>query len=161
MNDINEIYEPLYRETSKLPLIILLSVALFLSGFVAFFILRKIKGKFKTITPQQEYNNTIETFTNIQKEIDNKSSYNFSVETSFAYKNYLSKLYNNNLVAATGEELFSTINDTTNIGELYINRIEPTLYGKRELSTVDKNNILREFVESITMHYNTMVKVDD
>ncbi len=154
MEDIYDIYEPIYRESTKLPGIILFILLGILLLLLTLFIIKKIRNKKNPVTPEMMYKEVIEKLTNLQTDINTISSYDFSTLLSSLYKNYMSNLYILNFRSDTAEELFFRLNDDKSILRfLFINCIEPSLFGKKEVKIEDRKTIIKECVESITEHY--------
>lgn len=155
MEDINDIYEPIYRETSKSVGILIIIAIVVSIVILTIFIINKLKNKNKPVTQMQKYQNVLNNLTKLQADIENISSYEFSTRLSKIYKNYLSSLYNKNYTSDTAEELFYDLNEEDcNLKFLFVNYIEPSLFGKKNIKIEDRRATIKECVENITNHYN-------
>lgn len=163
MEDILDIYEPVYRENSLLlPVIIVLSVLILLSVVLVFIYFKKrIK---KHLTHDEIYAMYMDKYTDLKKSIVQISSYDFANKVNSYLKGFITELYKKDYYHATIEELItymesfniSMLNDFKNI---YLEHLQPAMYGNVAISKEDKDSIIVNCVEITTQLYNK--RVDD
>lgn len=158
MDDIIEIYEPLYRETFNIWPIVITAGTVFLL-IILFIILRKVKRKKEAVRSEGLYKKTLNDFIILQSTVDSVTSHYFSNEVMTIFKEYLTQIYNKFYRAATIPEMLKKLNsdvnkDTKELQELFINEVEPAQYGKLELNLQSKNKIIKECVDLITIINN-------
>ncbi|MGL1892114.1 MAG: hypothetical protein OCD02_10845 [Spirochaetaceae bacterium] len=164
MEDIIEIYEPIYRETSKVLPITLLFLLILLIGIGLFFLFRYIKYKKSIITPEHKYKKCLDSFLILQNNIEKKSTHDFADKVSYLYKKYLTDLYSTDFNSTTAEEMIEKLLlfnvDNVLIKDMFINIIEPCQFGKLHINIDQKNITIKNCVDSITTQYNKKVNID-
>ncbi|MBN2618574.1 MAG: hypothetical protein JXR64_09730 [Spirochaetales bacterium] len=162
MNDIIEIYDPIYREPNIIIYILLGIILLALIFLIGRVIYKKIREKRSFKSRRHYYEESINNLTNIKLHIEKFDSYEFSMKITNIIKKYLATIYGEKIKALTLEELFIKLNlKNDNLVNLFKNSIEKAQYGKEDLSINTRLNCLSESVEFITLIYNKMEVQND
>lgn len=165
MNDIIDIYEPLYRESNYTLLIVLLSCLFIGIVFGAFQIIRYLKSRKNEPTKEECYKNTLDQFLKLQKRSEKLSSNIFSSDLITIYKKYLTDLLKDDLMSATIEELIiklrkQSLTDMDGLEKLLTNKISPALYGNQNILDEDREMAIKACVDTITLIYNREAEED-
>lgn len=158
MEDIIEIYDPIYRESMNFTPIIIIVLSILLI-FAAIVIFRKVKQKKSIITPEQRYQKALDDYLELQKEIDSLSSYSFSNRAADIFKSYLSEHFLRDYKSTTTHEMINQMNRDSNhrsevLEQYFEEKLKPAQYGKLELESTLKNEIVRECVDYISELYS-------
>lgn len=158
MEDIIEIYEPIYRKTfNYMPILIILISILIVT--VALLIILKRKKRKLVLTPEQKYKNILNDYIELQKSITTISSRDFSNKTIYMFKSYISDFYIKGYKSSTTKEMLDRLNLDSNsrsqkLEDIFLNKLEPSQYGKFEIEDSLKHDIVKECVDFITEIYN-------
>ncbi len=159
MNDIVDIYEPIYREGNNILLLLIVALGLIIIGFSLFFIIKYFVKKSKIVTPEMHYNNCLNNFIKLQGNIGNISSHDFSLEVNTIFKSYLTRLYDISYLPNTAGEIIEKLKSEeleTNLDleDIFVKNLEMAQYGKKELEASQMHILAKECVDIITTIYN-------
>lgn len=159
MDDIIEIYEPVYRESNNLLLLLIIVLAAIVLLIITILVIKRIKNQKSKITPEQQYQHVLGSYIKLQKKIDMLSSHDFSNYASNIFKSYLSDLYLKDYISLTAQEMLINMYQESgekneSLEEIFIHKLEPAQFGKLELNSSTKNIIVKECVDYITVIYN-------
>lgn len=155
MNDINEIYAPIYREPNRLPYIVLLILLTLIVGLVIYYVIKKIKNRPVKIRSLDEiYSDCIDDITSLGSELQERHLY--------CFKDFLSNIYRENFYAKTHEELLNSDKlEELNIQQL-LDTCNKKFYSGVAIEPEYEAQTVRDLVECITQIYNreSVVKND-
>ena len=166
MNDIIEIYDPLYRTTNNYLLILIVIIGLALLASIILIVLKKIKSKIKIVTPEEVYNKTLDDYLIIQNKIDNTETSDFSESVIQTFRIFCTKILKKDFYSMTHTELVNEIKqfnlkEFNNVNNIFKNKLEASQYGKLDLTIDEKNEILKLCVESVTQIFNKTKEVEN
>lgn len=157
MNDIIDVYEPIYRETNYLIPILLAIIIAIVLGVSIFLLIKKLKRRTKTESPQKRYERCLDDFL----KIDNKSnSHDFSNRVNYIFKNYLTHYLDSDFMALTTNELLGRLEELNIpvyplLDNLFREKIDPALYGNIDIDSDSREKTVESCVECITYLFNS------
>lgn len=162
MEDIIDIYDPIFRETNNILLILIISFIIILISFIIFFVIKKIKSKKIFITPEQQYKKTLDKYLDLQSKMNTLDTTSYSSTVTFLFKEYLTELLNFDFLSATNQEMLLklkllTTKDDEILADYFMNKLEPAQFGKYEIDEKEKNIIIKNCVDTITNLYTETI----
>lgn len=159
MNDIIDVYEPVYTSTNYAFPILIILLTILVSSSVIFLILKLKKRKTVVLTPEENYKNCLESLGNVNKEKESLKSSDYASKINFIYKSYLTTLLNYDFTALTTDELIERLGslEIPQIGKIedyFKNYLDPALYAGISFNSDIKDEVIKNCVESITFLYN-------
>lgn len=161
MDDIFEIYEPVYRDgISIIPILVTIFLV---AGLIisAVLIYKKLKNRVKLLTPEKIYKNFLDEVLTIQNEMGKSDSHQFSQRVTFIIKKFLTDFYHTDFLHTTNSEMIEKLHGLTNrdlngLKISFIEKLEVSQYGKMSLNNMEKDEILKSSAETITNIYNEL-----
>lgn len=147
MNDINEIYAPIYREPNRIPFYILIVLITLLIITTLYYIIKKIKTRpIRERTFEEIYSDCIEEITALGTELQERHLY--------CFKDFLSHTFCENFYAKTHEELIIHKNlIDLNLYDL-LDIFNKKFYSGLKIDPSIETRVIGELVECITQIYN-------
>jgi len=162
MEDIIDIYEPVYRSTFHWGILLIIVSAIILGVFI-FLILKKIRNKNLTPSIDEVYNNTLEEIIILQKKLPNISSKIFSYEVTNLLKKYLSFSFNSDFKHLTNEEIISRLMTENfldqNLNTYLLKNLQEAHFGKLDLTEEIKTSILESVANTVNIVYKNLSEV--
>lgn len=157
MEDIYDIYEPIYKNTNYIPLIIISTVIVLIIIALVFIFLKKRKSK-KIITIDTMYEKSLSNIVFLKGEVSKLSSKDFLIKSNRILFNFLGFIYNKNYFALTSGELLNKITEYNFpkkdfLHNQFLNITDKTLYGKNEIPREDRILLLKNYGEIIDSIY--------
>lgn len=157
MEDIIDIYEPIYTEPSHLPLILIILGSLLLLAGGIFLLIRFLKRK--KADPQRYYNEIMKVCLQLKDSIETTNSRDFSYTLTRSIGKYMSAIYNKNFSSKTRDELefeFNTHPDLKKYRDAFfiiMKYLGPAKFARYEIPEAQKSSVLHQVVETMTdMH---------
>ncbi|OQY39367.1 MAG: hypothetical protein B6229_03815 [Spirochaetaceae bacterium 4572_7] len=164
MEDIIDIYPPIYRNPNN---IIAILITIFITILVIvgiYFIIKYIRKKKGYKTPKQKYEICLTDFLELQNKEEEISSKEFTVKLNSIFKEYLATIYSSKLLSTTPEELYAKLEEkglsNDRLKNFIINDLQVAKYGHGLLSRENKDQGIKECVEAVTFIYNKEQKSD-
>lgn len=147
MNDILDIYEPVYSPPNYfLIILITISIILIITGLVLF-ILKKLKNRPKTAT--QKYEETLDSFLFLKGEAGKIKSKDFLIKCNKILLSFLDYSHSKNYASLTSGELMEMLQnyiiDKKFILSFFPKKYDLILYGKYEIDAQEKLEILKNY----------------
>lgn len=166
MEDIIEIYDPIYRDTNNIILILLISFIVAIMTVVILYVVKRIRGKEIIITSEQQYKNTLDRYLELQNKMDILDTTSYSADVTYIFKHYLTMLFKLDFLSTTNQEMLIKLSSVTEYSnetmtDYFLNRLEPAQFGKYQLDNNEKNLIIKNCVDVITNLYTETTGGDD
>lgn len=155
MEDIIDIYEPVYRESNQLLVVSLITILLVLA--LVFILLKKFRKK-KRVTPSELYSKSLDDLIFLKGELGKTGSDKSLQKLRSILINYFLKIEGLNYSSSTSNELGEVliIQGATSLGEIYINKFDSVIYGKTTISREEIESIIKETGDHITLRYRSI-----
>lgn len=154
MNDIHDIYNPIYRESNELPITILIIILTLLCLTATFLILRKLRNRKESPkTLEEVYIDVIKNITSLGDRLHESHLYYF--------KEFLSFVYNKNFLSMTHEELLTNNPMNSDKLETVLLNLERRVYAKDHLNPNEEKETITDIVEVITTIYNSKKEAEN
>lgn len=152
MNDINDIYAPIYREPNRIPLIILITLISICVVLLVFFIIKKVRdSKKRDKTIEEIYSDTLKELTSLGSTLNEQHLY--------CFKDFLSCVFSENYYSKTHEELINNPKlkeiNLEEILEVFNNKF----YSGLKIDKSIEIKVIESLVEIITQIYNRECEV--
>ncbi len=166
MEDIIEIYDPIYRDTNNIIQILLISLIVVIIAVVIFYVVKRIRKRVIIISPEQQYKNTLDKYLELQNKMDELDTTTYSADVTYLFKDYLTMLFKLDFLSTTNQEMLLKLRAMTEhsdetIEDYFLNRLEPAQFGKYEIDKDEKNLIIKNCVDVITNLYTETTGVDN
>lgn len=155
MEDIIDIYEPVYRESNYTLLIILIVISLLVAGF---FIYKYILNR-KDNVIENLYKKSLDSLVFLKGEIDRLPEKETMDRARIVLVTFLEALEGDKYSSYISSDIGNLLNECgfNNLGEIYKSSFDPVLYGKKSISKDRLEELLKETGEFITMKYRSHI----
>ena len=164
MDDIIDIYEPIYRNNSRILFIMLISAGIIVTTIGLYFLIRYIIKRRAFLTPEMKYKKCLDDFLELQKEKTTLTDRDFSLKINNIFRTYLSTLYSSSFIAFTPEELYAELESkgvsNVNLKRLIVRELQTAYFGHGKLHWDLKDQTIKEFADTITYLYNKELSSD-
>lgn len=155
MNDIIDIYEPVYSPPNYILIIIVTILIILIVTGLVLFLLKKLKSRTKTAT--QKYEETLDSFLFLKGEADKIKSKNFLIKCNKILLSFLDYSHSKSYASLTSGELMEMLQnyiiDKKFILTFFPKKYDLILYGKHELDKEEKFDILKNYGEIVFKLY--------
>lgn len=157
MDDILDIYEPIYETTNYIPIITLI-IAVIILLLIGLFLYRKHK-KDKEVTLESTYKKSLDDILFLKGEAGKIGHRVFVKRANTILFEYLSFHFSEDYIHLTSKEIIETFKAKTIISDYILNffstRNDLILFGKDEIINEDRIELLKEYGELLTSLYRS------